>query len=740
MSNILQKLRSSIGAKIILPYFILTLVVAAVGAFIITRVVVESLQERFENQLIDAGRVVSERIVTDESNRLQVLRVIANTEGVDGALMAGDRDQLNDLVPQIVANSAADAAALVNLQGLEVYGWQRVLGDPLGATSFDTDFSQVADVNLVLQGVVDEVGDKRVFLAQSPSGWVLYTAGPVSLDGEIVGAVLVGTAVRRMVTELTETAVARVTFYDQQGNVIDTTLKDEETTVNLQGSPEQYETAVQFLRESPEQYSVVIASSVEGNVLLSRVSAFSQDYLLAYGDWRLRNQSFGLFSVALPETFINRTTNINRTTLSVIFSIATIAVIVIGLLIARLITTPIQRLVTVSTAVAGGNLEQQTGIKRSDEIGILASSFDIMTLRLAERNRQLIEQASKLEAILHSIADGVIVFDNERQIISSNPAAERILGYLSENGHSPSTYLQSSNSQIASTVTTEKLLDLDEALSPSRFRLGGRVFSASVAPVQTPIGDELGRVVVLRDVTRQAEAEQLKDGFITSISHELRTPLTSMKGYLHLLLTRGTSNLTTQQVKFVEILQNSTEQLVSQVNKLIDITSIQEGSLKLDKQPVSLTALVTKLTSNWEDKMKSKDLNFVLQIPPNDLQVVADGERLSWALDNIVRNAHVYTHPGGQVEVCLSEAKGYAYMEVRDTGVGISAADLPHIFTRFYRSQNELTLKVPGLGIELFIAQSIVLAHNGRIEAKSELGKGSRFIIELPLSEKRFVV
>jgi signal transduction histidine kinase len=418
-----------------------------------------------------------------------------------------------------------------------------------------------------------------------------------------------------------------------------------------------------------------------------------------------------------------------------VFFAATVAVIIVGFIVARRITKPLNRLVFVSTAVAQGNLDQSTEIESNDEIGALASSFDIMTKRLAERNRQLVEQASELEAILNSISDAVIVINNDNQIVVSNPAAEMILDHLAYHDDTPATYLQSSKANIQSGLQVDTLMALDTTtIDTTRFRVGGRIFGISASLFKAPTGNELGRVIVLRDVTRQAEAEQLKDGFITSISHELRTPLTSMKGYIHLLSSKNSSNLTDQQTKFIEIIQNSTELLATHVNKLIDITSIQEGSLKLKKQRESLKDIVLHQTNEWREKMESKGLEFQVELGDDSLWAMIDRTRLDWAIENILRNAHHYTTKDGKVTVRLLPQHGHACLTIRDTGVGISAVDQPYIFSRFYRAQNELTLSVPGLGIELFIAKSIVEAHDGRIWVESELGRGSTFGIDLALA------
>ena len=736
MIKFLTQIVASIGAKIILPYVILTLIVASVGAYIVTQLVVSTTQERVENQLLVAGRAVAEQIVEDEQDRLRILLALVTAAGIPEALADGDVAALRESVPLMGEREGATAVSVVDRQGVEVVGWQRDDSSE-GTTTTNIDFSNQPDVMRVLEGMTDEFGDKRAILVGESPDFTIFTVGPVVLNGEVVGAALVGTELHELALDLANKSLAHITFYDQEGGALATSLvgESEETLSDLTSTPEQYHIVLERLHTSPEFEGVVIAED-DDNTLLRRIDVQNQTYLLAFGDWRLRGQSFGLFSVALSADFITISATTSRNLLAGIFFIATLAVFVVGFVLAQRITGPIRRLVVVSTAVAQGDLEQHTDIQRNDEIGVLANSFDIMTQNLAQRNRQLVEQAIELEAILHSISDAVIVFNNDNEIVASNPAAEKLLKHLTYDNDAPATYLQSSKAMIQSDLNVNTLMALETAPTDiTRFRIGSRVFGLSASPFKTPDGNELGKVIVLRDETRQVESEQLKDGFITSISHELRTPLTPMKGYLHLLQSKNAENLTAQQLQFVEIIQNSTELLVSHVNKLIDITSIQDGSLRLEKKRHSLTEIVQQQVDEWRDKMQDKDLDFAAELGQEPLWIMTDRERLDWAIDNILRNANYYTLSGGKVTVCLSVIDEHACLQVRDTGVGISEVDQPYIFTRFYRAQNELTLHVPGLGIELFVAKSIVEAHDGRIWVESELGKGSTFGIELILAE-----
>lgn len=720
----MNRLFSGIGSKIILPYLLLTLLVAGIGAFIVVNLVTGTLQERFNNQLLDAGRVVAESMVGYEADRLTVLRQVTFTEGVAENMADSNRQALAELVPQIIANSPTDAVVLLDEDGRELFAWQN-LNTNQDAT-FQADFSPISEVQLVLDGHVDEFGDKRAFLAQTTTGPMLFTVGPVFLDREQVGVIIVGTDIRKLVIALTQIAVARVTLYDQNGQVIATTLGDGRENIAdlLQEPPAQYATVLQLLQETPGQYQVV-AENAALKVPLRQLEVLNQNYQLAFGDWRLRNASYGLFSVALPRNFIVNAAATSRDLLNIVFTTATIGVILIGFLVARRIVRPLNRLVDVTTAVTEGDLNQRTGIQRNDEIGTLAGSFDTMTERLDQRTQQLVAQTSELVAILQSIADGVVVLDTDDNIVNSNPAAQQLLSDLSEgfskgalhelmNGHSPASFHK----------TEEQV---------RRYEMNGRVLSVSSAPVLTPEGERMGTVMVLRDITREAEAESLKDDFITGMSHELRTPLTVVKVYSDLMLRSANGHLKEQEHAYLEKIIKASSELEQHIQKMINISEIQAGTLNLRRENFSFTALVRQLNERWQPLMAQKGVHFSVEQPAHELTINGDRERLQWAFDNLVDNALNYTSEGNSVRVAVY-AQGHAvHLDVIDTGIGIASADQRYIFDRFFRAKNEHNYTERGIGLGLFITKELITLHGGQISVSSKTGAGSTFHCELPL-------
>jgi len=703
--------RKSIGTKIILPYFLLTLVTASAGAFVVTNLVTSSLQERFENQLLDAGRVVAESMVEYERNRLSVLRAASNTLGVAEAVRANDPQTLDALLPQLIGNSDADNVAILDLDGNLVYAWEATES---GRTALATiRYSQLAEVQALLAGEVDAAGNRRALLSDSDRGPIVFTAGPLFAGTEQVGAILTGMYLEEMARKLTETAVARVTVYNTRGMALASTLAA--TPAGLHETPAVYQR---------------LAESAADEVHFRNVEALNQSYRMAYGDWRLRGESLGFYSVALPSNFIVRAGATSRNLLSLYFSLATVAVLLLGYIIARRIIKPLNRLVTISTAVTAGDLQQRTGIERSDEIGTLATAFDRMTESLVTRNRQLLEQASNLEAIVDSIADGIIVLDQKSRIISLNPTAAQILNDVAHdlNGENGSGLSGSHRAVLP------WLQRISRASQGQRYQVGPRVFSALPSPVRTPLGELIGRVIVMRDITREVEVEELQNSFITNISHELRTPLTAVKGYANLLRSSDPETLGEKQQQFASIIEKHTDQLIAHVETLIDISEIQANTLTLQREPLPLAPLLGAVAESWRQKMAGKEIALTLELIEEDLRVEGDATRLRWALDNLLQNAHDYTPEGGQVDLTLFRQDGEARVAVSDNGLGIRHADRPYLFDRFFRVEHDESFAASGMGLGLFITRSLVEAHGGHVWVESEWGSGSTFGFSLPLT------
>ena len=377
-----------IRTKIILPYAILTAVVALIGAYLITQLVAGSLQERFDNQLAEAGRVASDAVVRAEREQLKVVRAMAFTEAVPEAVEAADGERLSALLTPLFVNEGIDRVEVVGADGRRLIGLavDERLDDGYG-TIDGGDPGEWWIVQQVLSGG-DEIGDKYASLVETDAGFVFYTASPVKLGGKTVGAVLAGTYVDSLVGQIKAEALADITIYDYAGTPLATTFVQpvDPSEADLVLSPD------------------FVAAAATSSTLRESRTLFKRDYDLAYGQLEIRQEIVGLYSVALPTKFITAAGFATRLQISTVFGAVMAAVLLVGYILAQRITAPIQRLVQAARSVASGDLEARSAVSSNDEIGILARSFDQMAESLQEYTRRLRRQhISTVKALTSAI-------------------------------------------------------------------------------------------------------------------------------------------------------------------------------------------------------------------------------------------------------------------------------------------------------------------------------------------------
>ncbi len=346
-------------------------------------------------------------------------------------------------------------------------------------------------------------------------------------------------------------------------------------------------------------------------------------------------------------------------------------------------------------------------------------------------------------AVLVSIADGVIVNNVTGEVTWLNPAAGRMLQV------DPAAALGMPVRKLFESFSTRGRLTMVDALdrlnadpysyapgegiTETMIEIGMRVIQAHLSPVLTEMGEFLGIVTVLRDITREVEAERAKTDFVSNVSHELRTPLTAIKGYSDLLLSPAVGPLNEQQARFLQIVQSNANRLVTLINDLLDISRIESGRLELNIHPVRMETVIQEVADLLHQQCAQKNLALDVHIEPNIGPVLGDRNRLIQIVTNLVSNAHRYTPEGGRITLALSCSDGVVRVDVRDTGIGIAPEDQSKVFQRFYRVKDSTVQSVSGTGLGLPITKMLVEMHGGRLWVESELGKGSTFTFILPL-------
>jgi signal transduction histidine kinase len=252
-------------------------------------------------------------------------------------------------------------------------------------------------------------------------------------------------------------------------------------------------------------------------------------------------------------------------------------------------------------------------------------------------------------------------------------------------------------------------------------------------------GDVEGFLVVGTDVSEMYEQARLKDEFVSLISHELRTPLSSILGYLELIADDEDAPLSAEQAHYLDIVERNAHRLLRLVGDLLLTASLEAGKLRLETAPVDLGGVAAASVMSAQPAATTAGITVTLDVPDLPVVVDADATRLGQICDNLLSNAIKFTPRGGRIEVVLSASEpssgGPIRLSVRDSGMGIQAADLDKLFARFFRTSTATNQAVPGVGLGLSISRAIAIAHGGAIRVESTPGEGSVFTLELPARE-----
>jgi diguanylate cyclase (GGDEF)-like protein len=342
----------------------------------------------------------------------------------------------------------------------------------------------------------------------------------------------------------------------------------------------------------------------------------------------------------------------------------------------------------------------------------------------------------RLERVVESMADGLLVATLGSEEVIANPAARRMLGaplarplsvrWLKEAlGFYPFDLVRGLDPGVAGKAfVTEEVHLLD------------RTLSSIVSPVVEGDGRLSGVAVVLRDVTEQKRLEERKEEFVQVVSHELRTPLTAVTGALDLLLGGLAGELQQKQLRYLKMARDSTERLNALVDELLDLARLAKGKMSMEAEVTYLDELVRTTAERYQPAAAEKGQQLVAEIPRDPVRIVADPARLGQVLSNLLTNAVKFTPDNGIIRLRLFTSpavRGLVGFSVWNNGDAIPEADLERIFEKFEQARTERTRRVRGTGLGLSISRGIVEAHGGSIWAESTPGEGVQFVAVLPL-------
>ena len=457
------------------------------------------------------------------------------------------------------------------------------------------------------------------------------------------------------------------------------------------------------------------------------------------------NNPIGSVTVGLSGNIVNQIKTTTRASLLFVFMMVWIVFAFVILINTYLITRELRILRNGVKNISTGNFGYKIeGQDVSVEVKELFDAFNDMSAKLHLYEEQNIEQLTlernKLEAVLLSIANGVVVCDDDDKVVLVNNAAQKLLEV--DETQLLNTQIQqyidtSGNYCFKDKIEQFKDTPLEEIENkPIEFNIivDERVIKSIISPMFTRNKDYVGYIIVLIDMTKEAEMEQMRAGFISNVSHELRTPVTVLRSYIDTLYNYGNEFDYDTQKEFIGTINQEIIRLNKMVNDILDFSRI-EANAELEKEQNNISELIYDCVNQVNVLTKEHNLHITIDNTANPPEFMFNYDGIERALTNYLSNAIKYSPENGEIKVKLEyDANNKEItVTVTDNGCGIAPEHQKKIFDRFYRVENNThTIKGTGLGLNL-VKTTIEKHHNGRVFVHSEVGKGATFGFVLPV-------
>jgi two-component system, OmpR family, sensor histidine kinase VicK len=470
----------------------------------------------------------------------------------------------------------------------------------------------------------------------------------------------------------------------------------------------------------------------------------------------------GSLSVALSREDLRRIRSDNEFNIMVSALVGILLSFLIAYAATLKVTRPLKALAFASKKIEEGDLTQRVELTTGDELGVLADYFNRMANALAERdgtirkkNRDLQDvnllleknvadrtaelrmEMERLETVLTSMAEGIVVTDRNNMVILFNPAAQRLFNLLPHrvnNQHIDTVCSLVGSSGIARALDALRSGEGGGSVKEEDLEVNGKKLKITISPLQDDENVYAGVVMSIRDVTLEEVVDRMKTEFIATVSHELKTPLTSMKGSLQFILGKG-KWLTEMERELLSVCLRNTDRLIRLISDILDIAKIEEGRIEFRYKPQSLRAIVTYAIEEINPLTMESAITIINEIDEDTPPVFGDHDRLVQVLTNLLSNAVKFSPAGMLVTVSARLEGNYVAVSVADQGSQIEVADQNRLFRKFQRLESRENGDRGGTGLGLVICKEIVEKHHGRIYYQAGAKGGNIFTFTIPVFE-----
>lgn len=556
-----------------------------------------------------------------------------------------------------------------------------------------------------------------------------------------------------MVNELDDINTFHIKFLQQKENV-DTVQRN------------RYLESINFFKKNLHLETKIITEPGESELVDQLLSSYN-DYLNKYEQLRnnpqLKRNDFELLQeryLAVKTKILDiykinmraitqKTNNLQTTADDVTLYMSIVATLSILITLSFIFTfpstivEPIKALTEKIKSISEKNYDQKLEIHSEDELGELATAFNVMAARLklydAKQIDQLLFEQKRLEAVVHSFEDGILFVDENRKVVLANSIVLELTGLEEENIlhhylHEIAEY-NDLIKEISKTVSV-KHLDSEVDIKPLRIANNGKEYFFNIETEEIITYSEtekketfIGNLILLRNITKYQERDKAKTNLLATASHELKTPLSSINLSIKLLDDKRIGILNDEQKEIINSLRQHSNRLSRVINELLDYSQIETGNIRLKftsiKPDIILDIGITALMMQVSEKYIDLKTNIEEDLP----NIHADLEKLVFVFINILNNAIRYSKKGDEIKIEVMKVGNEVQFSIKDNGPGISKEDKERLFQRFTQVGE---ISKQGWGLGLAISREFINAQNGRIWVESELGKGSKFIFSIP--------
>ena len=411
---------------------------------------------------------------------------------------------------------------------------------------------------------------------------------------------------------------------------------------------------------------------------------------------------------------------------------------VIGWWLAQRLAQPVGELSEGARRIARGDLREKLAVPDIDELAALAESLNQLAGQLEERGHAIGRKGHEQEAVLASMAEGVLAVDSDERVISLNRAAATLIGGKQTDMRGRNLQEVVRNADLRRFAS--RALVSAEPIEDDLVLIGDRekILHVRGTALRDSDGRGVGAVIVLGDVTEFRLLERLRRDFVANVSHELKTPIASIKGFVETLLD-GALEHRDDAVRFLRIVAGQADRLNSIIEDLLSLSKIErsEEAADLPLEPTGVKSVLEAAINDCQSKATERRIEVRLACDDR-IQATANSPLLEQAVVNLLDNAIKYSEPGSAVRIVAEKSPAEVTIAVVDQGCGIEPEHLPRLFERFYRVDRARSRKLGGTGLGLAIVKHIVQAHHGRITVESSFGAGSTFTIHLPAGTSGF--